>query len=307
MDEDLAKLTQAAVADWNALTFCFALPISPVVELTTPELRKFAEVFYTNIHRVSSLCDLPNSVWMNARDYERHRWAPDDDSPLAAPAGEFLTKNTFGVLWYAKACRAILESCIAGVWTAFESLAADLWEEAVNLRPEPLALSVITTQPKKSDSEDSDAPGGGQGKSPKLRFIESLIGSDLEAANELGGLLRFARRVEFNSLHGIREAYRTAFGDDAEALFTSPAGTDLEVVHGVRNVLVHAGGNVDRAYRQRVKKNRAVYEKFELADLELRARLPLKAVSVAKFVQAVIESSVGLMRFVDKWFVDHPT
>src|SRR5687767_14797493 len=107
MDAETEQRTQLAVKDWNALTFCFTHPVRPVVELTTPELRKFAEVFARNVLRVSELCRLPDTVWSNALGHERHKWAPDDTSPISHPVGEFLTKNPFGVNWYSDACRAI--------------------------------------------------------------------------------------------------------------------------------------------------------------------------------------------------------
>ena len=232
--------------------------------------------------RLRSISDLP---FLQAAARNIELWREDDGDTL----GEQMD--------------AVFASAIIGMWTAFEVLTGDMWEQVINERPDPLARSAINYQPK-ADGDSSEAASAG--KSPKVKFIESLIGSDLEAANEVGSLLRFARRFDFASLHGIQEAYRSAFGTGIDTVFAGQHGDGLEVLHGVRNALVHAGGRADRAFRRRVKGKPTCYSVFSLDQLGLGSTLPLHGGLVVSLSVAAVEASQALVTYVDKWFGDHP-
>jgi hypothetical protein len=184
----------------------------------------------------------------------------------------------------------------------FEVVAADLWEASLNLRPESLARAAISSQAKKPSEDFSDKDSGG--KNPAIRFVESLIGTDFKAATEIGALLRRVNKFEFGSLPGISHAYSSAFGKDVEPFFLEPG---LEVLHGVRNALVHSGGRVDRAFRIRAKRTPQGYETLGLRDIELNAMLPVDATMCGHLFDAGARSSVALIEFVSEWMRKHPS
>ena len=204
----------------------------------------------------------------------------------------------------AKGVEALLFSAMIQAWTTFESLGTDLWVQALNTRPIPLAVSAINNQLSK---DESGAPDSVQGKNPKLEFIQGLLEEDHETIREAGAVVKRTKKFDFSRLRGIRAAYRCAFGADAESLFKTPPFDDLDVLEGIRNVIVHRAGIVDSSYRKRVSDGTEKYKKHNLHTLSLGSRIPINGEITKAMIDSMTKSSGLLFEFVDKWFSDHPT
>lgn len=198
----------------------------------------------------------------------------------------------------------ILSAIAVNAWALFEVLATDLWEEALNRRAKPLAIAAINNQTRRTDDEFTDSSNSG--KMQKLKFIQTLIEDESDAVAKPGTILRKSQKFHFDSLAGIRDAYRCVFGDATERLFKSPWFSGLEVAEGVRNVLIHRGGKVDARLLARIKSNSAVYTRFGLASVKRDSRVPIDGTIIAKLVKSSVRSSLALLHFVENWFSDHP-
>lgn len=303
-------------------------------------LRAVAIAFVANMRRLAGLVDcLPNTIFwsmafsQSAAKAKMLAFSTLDPSPeqLASPelfvlkTAEFnaqlakATKNDPDKpfeMWevashnlnalvdmfapFVSAIEAVLASVSTGCWTAFETLAADLWTMALNLRPDPFAVGAINNQKKRNDEEQSPEQAADNKKNPKLRFIEAMIGSDYAAAREIGNHLRHSGKFDFSGLWELQQAYGCAFGHaEVEKLFGETSFEGVQVLHGVRNVLVHHGGVIDHAYRIRQVKHKAQYERFGLAGLELDSLVPLNGEVVCRFANDVIASARAVLAFVD--------
>ena len=99
------------------------------------------------------------------------------------------------------AVQATMAAMLVGLWTAFESLAQDTWIAAVNARPIPLAQRVLEPRSQKAD----------QSKSVLWKVI-SGAGFNLETS--IGTILLRERKVDFQLLENIRDAYKAAFAGE---------------------------------------------------------------------------------------------
>jgi hypothetical protein len=169
--------------------------------------------------------------------------------------------------------RPWLSAATVYIWTAFECLAADLWENSLNDRT-VLAHRTL-----------SSIPGDDTGKSGlSRRHIEVGLaarhGFDLRRC--LGTLLK--SKFDFTSFEGIEAAYKQAFGTDELQGFQ-----DLKELEQVRHLIVHRGGVVD--------------EKFlRVTNLKARRGVPLspKVSQVCDYMIAVTLACVSLLKSVDQ-------
>jgi hypothetical protein len=125
---------------------------------------------------------------------------------------------------------AWLAAQMSATWTAFEAMAGDLWEAALNCRPEELAKLAG----KKHDAES---------KMISLDYIQKY---KFDLSKHMGTI--FASKYKFDSLQGIRGAYKDAFGSYIDNIIDDTA---LDALSVVRNNLVHSGGLIDDKYRRR--------------------------------------------------------
>ena len=179
-----------------------------------------------------------------------------------------------------------LSAYIVQAWTAFEALAGDLWECALNIHPELLA------QLSGSKSSDAIEPNG------KMVNLETLQRYGYDLKSVMGSVLR--AKFKFDSLDGIREAYRAAFGkNDAGAIVSALEDGSLTAANAIRQVLVHRGGTVDDKYVRRTK-NAPLAPK-----LEVGSELVLDGKIVYDLLSAAVPQVVTLVKSVDEWMVAH--
>ena len=105
---------------------------------------------------------------------------------------------------------------ITGAWTAFEAMAEDLWETALNTKPKWLAgLSGDDRLNRRQQREPRQDPRrqGDEGKKVDLEWLQRN-GYDLSKC--MGTVHK--RRYKFDALLGIREAYAEAFSRDYDTI-----------------------------------------------------------------------------------------
>jgi hypothetical protein len=159
-------------------------------------------------------------------------------------------------------------------YTAFESLAGDLWMAALNRH----------TQLARNWCEKN--------KNQRPEFSD-LAGYDFNLSRSMGTFLYEDERVRLQSLGGIVAAYSDAFKGASNAIFEPRGG--LREVEQIRHLLAHRGGVVDRKFRDEV-------EDFpSLNHLAVGSRISFTGSDVSKYVNTTVGCAIRLFKFVDDW------
>lgn len=200
------------------------------------------------------------------------------------------------------AFETILFSVLTGTWTAFESMAVDLWVAALNAHPGGLSELRGRRARKKAAAKARQA---GEGTEILQASTETAEGAKIDVSllrrhhydlsGRMGTILK--RRFEFSRLRGVRDAYTAAFDVDFEAVDASLSNRDLDALEAVRNVLVHRGGLVDDMFADRVKRIPG------LSDFKEGDPLQVDGALVSSMVNSVVGSCIALIKAVDEWLV----
>jgi hypothetical protein len=169
---------------------------------------------------------------------------------------------------------ALISTGAALAWASYESLTKDLWIAALNAQPTVLGAKVIAKAP-------ADPGGDLSNKAIPVGLI-AKYGFDL--SRSMGSLL--APKYDFTSVSGIERAYRDAFAP--APIFTRLTRAELVELEAARHLIVHRAGIVDGEYQRRAKSTRP-----------LGAPLDLDIPTIAPWINAVVETGVELVAFVD--------
>jgi hypothetical protein len=181
-------------------------------------------------------------------------------------------------------------------WTAFETLATDLWVEAVNRRPD-LAAAAMRAQQKKPG--DADSAGGSRPEGKSIR-LDDLAKHKFDMSRVMGTVLRDTRRFVFNRLGDIQSAYVAAFGQAAKTVFAGTIFQTISCLEALRNVIVHHGGIVDAPFRARVSGDAWFSRLVENEKVWVNGK------DVSNFASAVVQFSISLLSSVNEYFEEHP-
>ncbi len=217
--------------------------------------------------------------------------------------------------------QTMFQGMVVGTWTAFETLAADLWIAAVNASPQTLAKlagrpgriesqqGLQSVEPElaeasedKGDESQEAEDTGGTTRSVSLAMIYSVTKGSFDLRATMGDLLLESREVKFSSLHGIREAYSRAFPTKAkharsENLDRILAKTELDALALVRNLLVHKAGVADSVFVKESKRHAAI------PKLKKNELLSLDGQQTHVLIDPVISSGVQLIKAVNQWTI----
>lgn len=187
--------------------------------------------------------------------------------------------------------RAVLYAQLVSTWTAFETLAGDLWVRAVNARPVSLGSNVF--------SGDASVT------------FDLLKDFNFHIRDRLGDVAYLKERVKFDNFGKLVEAYGDTFklppGDKKAR--TSPNLDDifkrhrvkLRTVSFVRNLLVHQAGTVDERFRRNMRDCDPMF-----AALDEDSDLPIDGAKVVELVNPVLQCACELVGFVDGWLGQFP-
>jgi hypothetical protein len=179
---------------------------------------------------------------------------------------------------------AWLSAQVTATWTAFEALAEELWETALNLHP--LKLAELDASKRAKGDADKTIP----------LWLLNKYGYDLSSS--MGTILK--SKYGFDSLEGIRSGYADAFADDAPEITSLVNDKSLDALALVRNLIVHNGGKIDETYLRR---------KSSLPPAavgELGAILKLDGALVCGLITKPLQISGKLISEMDAWLVRNP-
>lgn len=197
---------------------------------------------------------------------------------------------------------SLMSALLIGSWTAFESLASDLWVAACNCRPMSLGVKALLAQKGRQQVGEPLHPTtteqrGQQGK--KKRDAHDSIKLDVlrrhkfNLQDKLGTIVSRSRKFTFSNIDGIGYAYRMVFGDYLKGFFETYA--DMPALEAIRHVLVHRAGEIDQSFISNVE-NIPVFSHYKLND-----RLQMEGEMVRKYVTAGIDCADHLLWKVDEW------
>jgi len=179
----------------------------------------------------------------------------------------------------------MLSSMVVGTWTAFETLAGDLWEAAVNAHPRGLAKLVGGEHRGQKGKEDLG----------RMVPLERLEKHNYDVSRVMGTLERSLKKVRFAALEEIRGAYKVAFGAEVPTvcrILEDPAPHNLSTV---RNLIVHKAQVCDQEYRDKSGGSTV------LPQLALGAKLELDGAFVKQLTEPVAQCCVRLLQTIDAW------
>ena len=200
---------------------------------------------------------------------------------------------------------AVFDSHIIGTWIAFETLAGDLWEKALNVHPSILAT--LKGANKRISKAANTAYSKGRKETNQETDVERTITlSGLERATKgftgnyggMGTVLREEGQGQFASLYNIRASYSRAFSKDYDELDMVLKDTCFDALAVVRNVLVHKAGIVDKEYIDN-SKGLAVPQGVFGEPIELDGEITFC------LTRAVVDKCAELMKAVDAWLEEH--
>jgi hypothetical protein len=191
---------------------------------------------------------------------------------------------------------ALLLSFVVSTWTAFETLAGDLWEEALNGHPHGLsalkgaknAFSGFTKPVKQKLDSDQE-----QRQSPDQTISLSQVerhGFDLRM--KMGSALRDDQR--FDSLGGIRQAYARAFFEKNDGIRDAIRDKALDATSCIRNLIVHRSGIADLAYTEQSKF-------LDIPKLAVGESLKIDGEFVSTLIDEARKASIKLIVQIDDW------
>ncbi len=177
---------------------------------------------------------------------------------------------------------AWLDAQITATWTAFEAMAGDLWEAALNCKPKGLA----------------DLPGKRPPPQDERRILlKWLYANDYDLSHLMGTVLK-EEQYKFESLAQIRKAYLDAFPAVAIDVHEPLASEALDALAAMRNVIVHNGGVIDKEFQNA----KGVPPE---AMGPLNSAIKIDGALVAKIVGPVLRIGHKLLVEVDQWIATH--
>ncbi len=198
---------------------------------------------------------------------------------------------------------AILVGQVTGTWTAFEVMAGDLWEAAINCHPHGLA-DLKGKKREKGNSENKQQTGADDLRSSTNEDILSLKLSrrrpprdQYDLKNRWGSVLK--PEDGFTSLARIRTAYYKAFFESSTSIEVAIDDECFDKLSLLRNVIVHRGTIVDKKYRDEMQRF------SDLSEIQVGKPICIDGPMVAKLVSKCIEKSMELIRAVDSWLASH--
>ena len=174
---------------------------------------------------------------------------------------------------------ALLSTIVLESWTAFESLASDLWVAAVDQGPKDIRNRVMLSKTLLVPDDQITA--------------EKIHELEYDSSRQLGSFLRDVGKVSFQKLDYIRRFYCAAFGKEIDQLFEKTEDGYIFALSAFRNALIHKAGKADRRFVKTV----ARFEEFR--SINPKDHLMLDGEIVRKLHNSAIVLGWELIGFVD--------
>jgi hypothetical protein len=203
---------------------------------------------------------------------------------------------------FAGSVKTILSAVLTGTWSAFETLAGDLWEESLKIHPR--GLSELNGKPGdelKAKQKAARLPGQQDlrvdQKQEMMVPLSTLGKHGFNVSDQMGAILR--GRFNFSKLEGIREAYIRAFGNDnfGKPILEHLGNDCLDSISEVRHLIVHKSGKVDEKFVAALK------EDSRFASLKEKDDIFLDGPLVKSLIDPAIACASKLCKSVDNWII----
>jgi hypothetical protein len=195
----------------------------------------------------------------------------------------------------------LLLSYVTNMWTIFETLAGDLWEAAINEKPDILAqLKGKSSRLRKGRGRsaiDSPPSHTREDEASKLVRLDLIQFHRWNLSNKMGTVLK--SKYDFSRLETLREAYACAFCEKADDIDQILSDDALDVLSALRNIIVHKGAVADKEYLARCK------YLSKLPKAEEGNAIPLDGEVISYTIGEAIYCSAYLVDAVDKWVTAH--
>jgi hypothetical protein len=190
----------------------------------------------------------------------------------------------------------MLASFLIGAWTAFETMAGDLWEAAVNSHPECLAHLDGVSKRIGTKEKSSFGPAKTQSQTdPKAVDLDLIQFHKFDIKEKMGTILR-AARFELSRLSTIREAYSRAFSKNYTKIDSLLSSGKLDALSVMRNIIVHKASFADQTYLRNA-------QRLNLPIVEVGKPIVLDGEIVVKLIDPVFDISKKLIEAVDEWMI----
>ncbi len=177
--------------------------------------------------------------------------------------------------WYDQ----LQESALCSIWTSYEVLTGDLWEDLVNESRQ--AAQNVCRSEKAQDSLNS-----------KKIDLDILFEHDLDLSNKMGTILK--SRFDFTSTGKINAAYDACFGIKKEK--KDPSDSVLFQIEQRRHLILHKAGIVDKKFLKNTR-----------GDYEVGQRLKLSLSELGKYMEDIFEQGFELLQKTEDWLNKNPT
>lgn len=310
-NECIEKVHVRYIHDMESVAFLMALPIS-LVKHTQLRQNAFCMAFHEVVG--NPRCD-PQTYFDNEQAiidaYKKHEKEALQElkSPQrSATYADQSVRQTIMLMGDNEQAErgsiALMEASLLNTWTAFETLAGDLWEAAVNAHPAKLATlkgmrkrisdrAGTKTKISERDSAFDQAGNPGESKSISLNDAQWLTNGTFDLSKHMGTLHK--RSMRFITLGGIRESYSLAFSDHTDFIDSSLSHESLDALLLVRNLIVHKAGMADEIY---VREAATVPSAPRITEGD---RLKLDGEMVTNLINPVVANCSKLIKSVDSY------
>ena len=203
--------------------------------------------------------------------------------------------------------RATLAAMLTGAWTAFEVLASDLWEAALNAHPRTLCelsgkKDRISRKAgaigREKEEEKTDEHYESMSEARLLQNIKRITRGTFNAGELMGTILK--EKFPFHKLSGIRKAFTAAFSARFEKIDEILADKSLDKLNLVRNLFLHKGGVIEEKFARGAKEIGWEYPGDFDKDFPLDGQL------VSDLIHPVFDRAIQLVVAVDQWITHKP-
>ena len=285
------------IEEWQSLMATgLELPLR-FCEASLPELSKEldlpVETFVLNTVAYCCLSAFPSAVFASGV----HFGTSSNPVPPSSVRSDITAKAAYNLShsFAQKQFVTLMTTQLASCWTAFETLARDLWIATVNARPR------IGVRAMGAEEEPEDDERALQQKR-KIRFPFSparLAKWGYDLTNHMGDVLA-VDRFKFDRKENARKAYEAAFGkeyqNEIDAIFDA---RELGWLCAVRNNLVHRAGIVDDDLQRQVKR----HPTLKHIQATGTNRIPIEGKLCVELVTGGCKAGVDLAKMVDGWLV----
>ncbi len=169
------------------------------------------------------------------------------------------------------------------MWTAFESVATDVWILAVNRRADLFAVRVL-------DGFKENLPANMSGKAIPLGVLAK---HRFDVKEHIGDIV--SAHINFSSLKELQKAYKVAFDLDAPKMAPLESET-LKRLSLLRNLIAHRNGIVDAKFKNATGCSAEIGEEVVISDSE-----------ADKYYETAKEAGVYLLRIADETIAEPST